>query len=281
MFWAFIINAVFTIIEFIGGILFNSTAILADAVHDLGDSIALGTTILIEKRSYKKRNNQFTFGYRRLSVLSGLINGIILLTGSVFMTTRAIDRIMAPQDVNSVGMFWMAVLGVLFNGVAVLSLKSKNSGLNARALYLHLLEDALGWVVVLIGAIAIYFFDLPIIDPILSLALSLFIAYNAIRLLIPVYHILMESTPKSLNLDELETKINTVEGLVEIHDVHTWSLDGEYHILSAHVTVKKELTDDGIIRVKKTLISICKEFQIFHTTFEVEREGDECMADCD
>lgn len=281
MFWAFIINALFTIIEFIGGILFNSTAILADAVHDLGDSIALGTTILIEKRSYKKRNNQFTFGYRRLSVLSGLINGIILLSGSAFMTIRAIERIMAPEAVNSVGMFGMAILGILFNGVAVLSLKSKNKGLNARALYLHLLEDALGWVVVLIGAVAIYFFDLPIIDPILSLGLSIFIAYNATRLLIPVYHILMESTPKSLNLDELEAKINAVKGLVEIHDVHTWSLDGEYHILSAHVTVEKELTDEEIVGIKRTLISICKEFHIYHTTFEMERLGDECTSDCD
>jgi len=280
MFWAFIINAVFTIIEFIGGVLFNSTAILADAVHDLGDTIALGSTILIEKRSYKKRDHKFTFGYRRLSVLSGLINGIILISGSIIMSTRAIGRILEPQAVNSVGMFWLAILGVLFNGFAVLSMKNSHQGINARALYLHLLEDALGWVAVLLGAIAIYLFDLPIIDPILSLGLSIYIAYNAIKLLIPVYHILMESTPANLDLERLEKLITSTAGLIEMHDVHTWSLDGEYHILSAHIIVERTLSNSEIIAIKKELIHICKESQIFHTTFEIEREGDECFSNC-
>lgn len=281
MFWAFIINAVFTVIEFIGGILFNSTAILTDAIHDLGDSIALGLTIFIEKKSYKVSNRKYTFGYRRLSVLSGLINGIILISGSIIMAVKSIERIMSPQEVNSVGMFWLAVLGVVFNGVAVLSLKNSKKGLNARALYLHLLEDAIGWIVVLIGAVGIYYFKLPIIDPLLSLGLSIYIAYNAVKLLIPVYHILMESTPSGLELSQLEDEIAGIPSVVEMHDVHTWSLDGEYHILSAHVIVQEELDALDIIKVKKQLIALCKTHDIFHTTFEIEKPGEECLSGCD
>ncbi len=278
---AFLINAAFTVIEFIGGILFNSTAILADAVHDLGDTIALGSTILIEKKSYKQRTDQFTFGYRRLSVLSGLINGIILISGSVIMASRAIHRILDPQEVNSVGMIGMAILGVIFNGIAVLSMKKSHKGINARALYLHLLEDALGWIAVLLGAIAIYLFDLPIIDPILSLALSLFIIYNAVKLLIPVYHILMESAPKDVDLEQLKSQAASISGLIDLHDIHIWSLDGEYHLLAAHALIGADVSKEESIIIKKKLIDICKQHRIYHTTLEIEVEGEECLGNCD
>lgn len=278
MFWAFIINACFTIVEFIGGIIFNSTAILTDAIHDLGDSIALGSSIFIEKKSYQDGNTRFTYGFRRLSILSGLINGIILLTGSVVMLFQAIDRIIEPADVNSKGMIGMAILGVIFNGLAVLRLKNSQKGLNARALYLHLLEDALGWVVLLIGAVVIYFYDVPILDPILSIGLCLFIGYNSFRLLIPVYHILMASTPKGINIESIKNEVEGFEGLDEIHDIHIWTLDGEYHILTAQLLVERTLNESQIKALKNQVVEFLRSLNILHTTLEVERLNNDFKA---
>ena len=279
MYWAFGLNAFFTIIEFIGGVIFNSTAILSDAVHDLGDTLAIGSNIYLEKKSLKKVNSTFTYGFRRLSVLAGLANAIILISGSAIMAFKAIERIIDPEPVNSLGMFWMAVLGVLFNSAAVWSMKKSKQGINAKTMYLHLLEDALGWVVILIGSLLIGYYNIPVLDPILSLCLSLFIAYNGIKLLKPVYLILMATVPKSLDMKKLNSKINDVVGLIELHDTHVWSLDGEYHILSAHALIRADATAKEENEIKTKIIEICRNLNIFHTTLEIERDGDECRED--
>lgn len=276
MFWAFIINACFTIIEFIGGIIFNSAAILSDAVHDLGDTFALGSSIILERRSLKKRDSMYSFGYRRLSILSGLLSCIILISGSIVMFIKSIDRFINPLEVNSEGMIGMGILGIVFNGLAVLKMKGSSGGVNARALYLHLLEDAIGWIVILIGAICIHLFDIPILDPILSITLSIFIIFNAIKLLKPVYKILMVSTPEGLDISEVKSKIESMEGVIEMHDIHTWSLDGDFNILTAHLIVKNNTDHSLKIAVTKLL----KEQNIHHTTLEIEKEGEPCDSKC-
>jgi len=267
---AFLLNLFFTIIEFIGGIIFNSSAILADAVHDLGDCFALGSTLFLEKRSLRAENENYSFGYRRLSVLSGMLNGAILLIGASIMLYRAFDRLYVVEEVNSLGMLGMAVLGIVFNGLAIFSMKKTSSNLNARAMYYHLFEDVMGWVIVLIGALAIYFFKLPIIDPILTIGLSIYIGYNAVRLLIPVYYILMESTPRDIDLAHFENDLKSIDHVLDVHDLHIWSLDGNYHLMSAHFTVGKELTKQDVINLREATDNLCKGYNIYHTTIEIE-----------
>lgn len=267
---AFLLNLFFTIIEFIGGILFNSSAILADAVHDLGDTFALGSTLYLEKRSLKKENKSYSFGYRRLSVLSGMLNGSILIIGASIMFYQAFGRLYVVEEVNSVGMLGMAVLGIIFNGLAIFSMKKTSSSLNARALYYHLFEDVMGWVIVLIGALGIYFFKLPIIDPILTIGLSIYIGYNAIKILIPVYYILMESTPRDIDLAAFEADLKTINHILDVHDLHLWSLDGNYHLMSAHFTVAKDLTKQDVIKLREETDNLCKGYNIYHTTIEIE-----------
>ncbi len=177
---AFFLNVTFTIIEIIGGIMTNSMAILSDAVHDLGDSLSLGMAWYFQGLSSKGRDKSFSYGYGRFSLLGALINVCVLLIGSILILWKTIPRLLAPEAVDTTGMMILAVIGVIFNGLAVYRMRGGKS-LNERVVALHLMEDVLGWVAVLIGSIIMHFFDLPIIDPILSLLITGELAYLIAR----------------------------------------------------------------------------------------------------
>lgn len=147
---AFFLNLGFCIIELIGGLLTNSVAILSDALHDFGDSVALGLAWVFQKKSEQKPDDKYTYGYRRFSLLSAIINSIILVAGSAFVLFESIKRIIEPAETNAKGMLLLAILGVAVNGVAILRLR-KGGSVNERVVSLHLMEDVLGWVAVLIG----------------------------------------------------------------------------------------------------------------------------------
>ena len=171
---AFFLNLAFTIIEIIGGLMTNSVAIMSDALHDLGDSLSLGLAWYFQKVAKKGRDKTFSYGYKRFSVLGAMINAIVLVVGSVFILQETIPRLWQPETPNVQGMFWLAILGIVVNGAAVLKLQ-KGTSLNEKVISLHLLEDVLGWAAVLVGSVLMYFFDLPIIDPLLSIGIAIFI----------------------------------------------------------------------------------------------------------
>lgn len=177
---AFFLNLGFAIIEIIGGLFTNSLAILSDALHDLGDSLSLGLAWYFQKYSEKERDQKYTYGYQRFSLLGAYINTIILIIGSIFIIQKSVTRILHPEEVEALGMILLAILGILVNAAAVLKLQ-KGTSLNEKVVTLHLMEDILGWVVVLLGSILMYFIYLPIIDPILSLGISIYILYNAFK----------------------------------------------------------------------------------------------------
>jgi len=177
---AFFLNFAFTIIEIIGGILTNSVAILSDAIHDFGDSLSLGLAWYLQKLSKKGRNSTFTYGYKRFSLLGAIITSLVLVIGSVIILYEAIPRLFQPEPAHVPGMIGMAILGVIVNGAAVWRTRSGQS-MNEQVVSWHLLEDVLGWMAVLLGAVLMYFFDAPIIDPLLSIGITLFILYNVAR----------------------------------------------------------------------------------------------------
>ena len=191
---AFFINFAFTLIEIAGGLATNSLAILADAAHDLGDSVSLGMAWLLDHYSHQQEDGRFSYGYRRFSLLGALINALILFGGSLWILLQAIPRLIRPEDFNSRGMLLLAVLGILVNGLAVLRLRGDGS-LNARVAALHLLEDVMGWAAVLIVGIILEFVDLPILDPILSVAITLVVLYRAPQFLAPDSGCLLTGCP--------------------------------------------------------------------------------------
>ncbi|MEM9834778.1 MAG: cation diffusion facilitator family transporter, partial [Bacteroidota bacterium] len=237
---AFLLNLLFTIIEVVGGILTNSVAILADAVHDLGDTFAIGSALFLENYAQKGRNKTFSFGYKRFSPLSALINSIILLVGSIIIVYESVPRLLNPEPVASEGMLYLAVLGVLMNGAAVLRLMKGGNSINQRTVMLHLMEDALGWVAVLIGSAVMLVTNWVIIDPLLSVGIALFILWNAFKNLRKVLMIFLQATPENLDIERVRQKLLAINGVIDIHDTHLWTMDGQYHILSAHLVVEED-----------------------------------------
>ena len=175
--WAFFLNVTFTIIEFIGGWLTNSTAIMADAVHDLGDSLSIGFAWILSRFSNKAAPDKYSYGYRRLTLFGALVNGVVLVIGSIWVLFEAIPRLTNPEMPVVEGMLGLAILGVAVNGYAVFKLKAGET-LNEKVLTWHLLEDVLGWVAVLIVSIVLLFVELPILDPLLSIGFTLFILFR-------------------------------------------------------------------------------------------------------
>ena len=177
---AFLLNLAFSIFELVGGLFTNSVAILTDSIHDLGDALSIGISYFLEKKSKKKPDKNHTYGYIRYSVIGSIITTVILLVGSCFVIYESIKRIMNPVVVNYDGMIIFAIFGVVINTIASIVTKDGDS-LNQRAVNLHMLEDVLGWVVVLIGSILMKFTDIYLIDSILSIGVAIFILFHSLK----------------------------------------------------------------------------------------------------
>lgn len=277
---AFFLNLGFTVLEIIGGILTNSIAILSDALHDLGDSIALGMAWYLEGFSRKESTSRYSYGYRRFSLLGALINSLVLIIGSLFILSEAIPRILNPEQANAPGMIAFAVLGILVNGAAVLRLKGDNS-MNAKVVAWHLLEDVLGWVAVLIVGIVLLFVDLPVLDPILSILITLYVLYNVIGNLRKTLELFLQAVPSGINVEEIEKKLLAIDNVKSTHHTHLWSLDGDHHVLTTHVVIGKNATKEELINVKLRSKKLFEDHQFEHVTIEMEFEDEDCrMKDC-
>ncbi|WP_299667344.1 cation diffusion facilitator family transporter [uncultured Polaribacter sp.] len=278
---AFFLNLFFTMVEFVGGFYTNSLAITSDAIHDLGDSISLGMAWYFQKISKKKATQTYSYGFKRFSLLGAIINSVILLIGSIFIISEAIPRIMSPQASDAKGMMWFALLGIIVNGAAVLKLKSGTS-INERVVSLHLLEDVLGWVAVLIASIVMQFWDLPVLDPILSILIGLFILYNVFKNGKESIRIILQGAPMELSVEEIQTKILQHKGVKGIHDCHLWSMDGEYNVFTAHLIVEELLNPKEDTSLKKEIRNILHDdFGLEHITLELELSHEDCeYIDC-
>jgi cobalt-zinc-cadmium efflux system protein len=272
---AFFLNLTFAILEIFGGLWTNSLAIISDAVHDLGDSISLGMAWYLEKYSHKQSNFSFSYGYRRLSSLAALINTLILFIGSLYVISQAIPRVMNPEPTDAKGMILFAVLGVTVNGLAMFRL-AKTTSLNARVVAWHLLEDALGWVAVLLVSIVLLFTDLYILDPILSILIAVYVLYNAIANLRQVLWLFLQAVPKNVDLQELEKNILAVEQVDSLHHTHVWSLDGEDHVLTTHVVVTENTTRTEILAIKGAIQRLGEKLNFKHMTVEIEYRNEPC-----
>jgi len=273
--WAFFLNVGFTIIEFIGGWLTNSTAIMADAVHDLGDSLSIGLSWVLNKLSIKQANDSFTYGYQRFSLLGALINSIVLIAGSIWVLGVAVPRLSDPQMPNAEGMIGLAIFGVLVNGFAAYKL-SKGKSLNERILNWHLLEDVLGWAAVLIVAVVLMFAEWPILDPILSIGFTLFILINVARNLITTIRIFLQATPDDALRQNIIGELMSLEGISKIHHFHLWSLDGENHVLTAHLVLTEAIEPTVQMNVKKDISDRLEKYGLAHTTIELEYPHESC-----
>ncbi len=272
---AFILNLAFSIFELVGGAITGSVAIMSDAVHDIGDAASIGISYFLERKSKKQPDKTHTFGYLRYSVIGGLITTVILLVGSIGVIINAIAKLFeAERVINYDGMIVFAVFGVLVNLAAAFFTREGDS-INQKAVNLHMLEDVLGWVVVLIGAIVMRVangaIDLSVIDPLMSIGIAIFILINAINNLREVVDLFLAKLPEGFDIDEIKEHVCHIDGVVDVHHIHIWSMDGQNHYATLHVVVNGDHK-----QIKEKVREELKEHGIGHATLELENEGEEC-----
>ncbi len=278
---AFWLNFGFFFVELIGGILTNSVAILSDALHDLGDSMGLLLSWYFHKKSKTKRTVTFSYGYRRFSLLGAVINSVILIVGAVVVLSETLPRLFHPQAVKAEGVLALAVLGVLVNGVAALRLR-KGSSLNEKIAALHIWEDVFGWLAVLVGALVMMLWNVPIIDPILSLIITSFVLVNVFKRGREILKVFLQAIPDSVDMGELTRDLKAVSGVEDLHDLHIWTMDSEHHVLSVHLVIDAANDFSTVQCIKEETRRLLHEkYDIDHATIEVELYGDDCqLADC-
>ncbi len=272
---AFILNLSFAIFEFFGGVFTGSVAIVSDAIHDVGDATSIGISYFLEKKSKKKPDEKYTYGYLRYSVIGSVITTLILLVGSVVVIINAINKIMNPTEINYKGMIIFAVFGLVINFVAAFVTHGGGS-LNQKAVNLHMLEDVLGWAVVLIGAIIMNFTDIKIIDPLMSIGVSVFIFINAFKNLKEVLDLFLEKTPHGMSVEEIKAHISEIDGVGDVHHIHIWSMDGNSNFATMHI-----VTNCDAHVIKEKVREELSEHGISHATLELEAVGEHCHEnDC-
>ena len=265
---AFLLNLGFSIFEFIGGFITGSIAILSDSVHDLGDALSIGLSYFLERKSKRKADDKHTYGYIRYSVLGGVITTTILLVGSILVIIGAIERLFEPVDINYDGMIIFAIVGVILNFIAAYVTREGDS-INQKAVNLHMLEDVLGWIVVLIGAIVMKFTDIGVLDSIMSIGVALFILINSVKNLKVVVDLFLAKTPADINLEELKEHLLKIKGVDDIHHIHVWSMDGYNNYATMHIVTKVK----DVSELKHEIRAELEEHNICHAVLETEDEA--------
>lgn len=271
---AFFLNVVFAIIETFGGWWSGSLAVLTDALHDAGDAVVLGAAWWLQRVATKDRDARYSYGYGRYSALGGWLGAGVLIAGALLMLWNAVPALWHPGEPHAPGMMLLAVVGIVFNGIAASRLQHGHS-LSERAMYFHLMEDVLGWVAVLVGGVVLYFSGWKWIDPLLSVGISLYILFNAVKTLRAGTDILMQARPEGLDENTVRERLLKIPFVSDVHDQHAWTLDGNYTVLTLHITATG--TDEqGMLRVKQQAREALHDMGVHHATIELEMPGEEC-----
>lgn len=268
---AFILNLFFSLFEFFGGFFTRSVAIMSDAVHDMGDALSIGISYFLERKSKRDPDDKYTFGYIRYSVLGAFITTTILTAGSILVIVSSVNRIINPVEINYNGMIIFAIFGTVINTLAAILTKDGDS-LNQKAVNLHMLEDVLGWIVVLIGSIVMKFTDISLLDSIMSIGVALFILINSLKNLKSILDLFLEKIPNEISISELKEHIISVKGVIGVHHIHVWSLDEANKYATMHV-----ITDvKDVVKLKNSIREEMSEHGITHVTIEIEDSKTKC-----
>ncbi|BAL80441.1 cation diffusion facilitator family transporter [Caldisericum exile] len=264
-------NIIITVLEVVFGILSRSLSLVSDSMHNLSDTISGILTLWTLRLSERKHNERFTFGYRRSQIISAFVNSSVLLVIAALLIREAILRFLTPEVINVSLMLPVAVVGLIANSISVILLHSHAHNLNIRSAYLHLLSDALSSVAVVLGAIFMWIFRIYWIDPLLTVLIAIYMGYEAFEIVKESTLILLETTPSTIDLKEVEKSVCDVPGVVNIHHVHIWRLDDETTLLEAHVNVLPNTSVEETKNIRLKIEEILrKDFGIAHTNIQFE-----------
>lgn len=267
-----ILNLVITIAQIIGGIISGSLALISDAIHNLSDSVSVILAYVAQKLSQKPSTQKLTFGYKRAEILAAFINALALIAISIYLVFEAIERILNPEEVNAVWMFWLGLLGLVANGISVFILqREKHKNLNIKAAYLHLLGDALTSLAVVLGAVIIWIYNVLWIDAAITILISIYLFVHTFHLLKESTTILMQMAPANINVNEIEEQLQFIQSIKDIHHIHVWNLTEKLVHFECHIKLNKDLpiseTNDVFEEVEQILH---EKFNIEHVTIQFE-----------
>jgi cobalt-zinc-cadmium efflux system protein len=267
------LNLGITIAQLIGGVLSNSMALISDAVHNLSDTGSLGISLVARTYANKKASNEMTFGYRRADIIGAFINLIILVAVSLFLIKEGVERFLNPQDVDGTIMFWVALAGLVGNVLSVVILHSDSKeSLNIKSATVHLFWDAMASLAVIIGGILIFLYNLTVVDPILTIAIALYILYTSYGLLKETTAILMEATPSEIDVQAIKQRLEQVKFVQDVHHIHVWKMDENETMMECHVLIPEEKSS-SLESVKSDIKGVLSDtFGITHSAIEFELE---------
>ncbi|MBB4035176.1 cobalt-zinc-cadmium efflux system protein [Dysgonomonas hofstadii] len=268
---SFILITSFMFVEFIGGYLTHSLALISDAGHMLSDAVALGLSLSALIFGARAATHSKTYGYKRFEILAALLNGIVLVLLAIFIFKEAIDRLSDPPQVMGKGMMIISVIGLIINIIVAYILHSQGStedNLNVRSAFMHVIGDLLGSVGAIVAAILIMLFGWYIADSIASMIVSVLVLYSGWNVLKESVNILMEAKPYGINFDEVMKLLKSIDGVEDIHDLHIWMITSDFSVMTAHLKVKKDMDRDAILEKAKSVIET--KFGIRHVTIQIE-----------
>ncbi|RSJ59014.1 Cadmium, cobalt and zinc/H(+)-K(+) antiporter [Streptococcus gordonii] len=263
---AFFLNLSYAIVEFIAGGIFGSSAVLADSVHDLGDAIAIGMSALLETISNREEDGKYTLGYKRFSLLGAILTAVILMIGSVLVILENITKIVHPQPVNEEGVLWLGISAVSINVLASLVVR-KGKTKNESILSLHFLEDTLGWLAVILMAIILRFTDWYILDPLLSLVISIFILTKALPRFWSALKIFLDAVPDGVETGDLAKDLEALTNVKSVNQLSIWSMDGLENNALVHICIKDW---EQMMETKEAVRQLLEERGVQNITIEVD-----------
>ena len=265
---AFFLNLSYAIVEFIAGGVFGSSAVLADSVHDMGDAIAIGVSAFLETISNREEDSHYTLGYKRFSLLGAMVTAVILMTGSVLVILGNITKLFHPQPVNDEGILWLGIIAVSINVLASLVVR-KGKTKNESILSLHFLEDTLGWVAVILMAIVLRFTDWYILDPLLSLVISIFILSKAIPRFWSTLKIFLDAVPEGVDIKQVKSRLEQLDYVASVNQLNLWTMDG----LEKNAIIHVCLEDVKHMEVcKESIRDLLKDCGFQNITIEVDAD---------
>src|SRR5215470_11126486 len=271
--WAMAATLGLVVAEIFGGFLGHSVALLNDAVHNLSDVPALGISWLAMRWAERPADSEKTFGYHRAGTLAAFTNSVLLVLLALWLGYEAIDRLRSPVEVVESWMIWTSIAALVVNGGITLALVRGHSDLNLRAILVHNFGDALSNIAIIVGALIIGYTHAHWIDPLLGLAIGALVLYSSIGILRDSAHILLEGRPKSAGIEEVARAILSIDQVQEVHDIHIWSLGGSHNALSCHARIPDMHMDECEKILEAIRKKLADEFQIEHSTVQLERAG--------
>lgn len=278
LFTSFVFITAFMVVEVAGGLITNSLALLSDAGHMLSDAASLGLSVFALRLGEKKVNQTKTYGYKRFEIIAAALNGMTLIVVSVYIFYEAIQRFFAPPEVQSKGMLLISSIGLMVNIITawILMKSDKEENLNVKSAFLHVIGDLLGSVGAIIAALLILFFGWNLADPAASVIVGLLVAVSGWRVIKESFHVLMEGAPAQMNLQLVKEALCGVPDVLEVHDLHVWTITSGYSVLSCHLTILDDGAEDMVLKQSQKLLH--DQFNIEHSTIQVERERSGCPS---